>query len=215
MERLSTREKLFAATLSGLAGYVDAVGFVQSKGFFVSFMSGNSTRLGVGLAESLNDALAAAGLIAAFMVGVTGGSIVGWVAGRKRVFAVLSAVAVLLASAAALGATGQLHSALAFTAFAMGAENATMEHNGQVRVGLTYMTGSVVKLGQALAYKLTNAGQVDWLPPTILWSGFIAGVAAGAMAASRLGFDALWLASAAAVLFAMVSRKDGLLGHAE
>ena len=37
--------------LSTLAGYVDATGFLMLGGFFVSFMSGNSTRLGVGLIE--------------------------------------------------------------------------------------------------------------------------------------------------------------------
>lgn len=32
-------------------GYVDAVGFMMTGGFFVSFMSGNSTRLAVGLID--------------------------------------------------------------------------------------------------------------------------------------------------------------------
>ena len=77
MERYDISERLFVAALSGLAGYVDAVGYVQSKGFFVSFMSGNSTRLGVGIAGSLPDALAASGLIVAFIIGVTGGSLLG------------------------------------------------------------------------------------------------------------------------------------------
>ena len=42
--------RLFAALLSGLAGFVDAIGFIKLGGFFVSFMSGNSTRLAVALA---------------------------------------------------------------------------------------------------------------------------------------------------------------------
>lgn len=37
-----------AVCLSALAGYVVALGYLQLHGFFVSFMSGNSTRLGVG-----------------------------------------------------------------------------------------------------------------------------------------------------------------------
>ncbi|MET0229353.1 MAG: DUF1275 family protein, partial [Rhodanobacteraceae bacterium] len=40
-----------AAALSWNAGYVDAVGYLSLGGFFVSFMSGNSTQLGVGIAQ--------------------------------------------------------------------------------------------------------------------------------------------------------------------
>ena len=40
-----------ACALSALAGYVDAIGFLHLGGLFVSFMSGNSTRMGVSLAE--------------------------------------------------------------------------------------------------------------------------------------------------------------------
>ena len=46
------RDQLIAAALAALAGYVDAVGFIASGGLFVSFMSGNSTRLGIGLADA-------------------------------------------------------------------------------------------------------------------------------------------------------------------
>ena len=43
---------IFIVTLASLlAGFVDAVGFIASGGLFISFMSGNSTRLGIGLAE--------------------------------------------------------------------------------------------------------------------------------------------------------------------
>ncbi|MEJ7926576.1 DUF1275 family protein [Sphingobium sp. AN641] len=38
----------FAIALAFLAGYIDVLGFLTTSGFFVSFMSGNSTRLAVG-----------------------------------------------------------------------------------------------------------------------------------------------------------------------
>ncbi|MFZ1966902.1 MAG: DUF1275 family protein, partial [Bradyrhizobium sp.] len=43
----SHRNIALACTLSALAGYVDGIGFIHLGGLFVSFMSGNSTRLGV------------------------------------------------------------------------------------------------------------------------------------------------------------------------
>lgn len=51
MLRHDRRVRVLAACFSGVAGYVDAIGFLMTGGFFVSFMSGNSTRLGIGLAE--------------------------------------------------------------------------------------------------------------------------------------------------------------------
>nr|WP_295670961.1 DUF1275 family protein [Sphingomonas sp.] len=46
-----------------MAGYVDAVGFLATGGYFVSFMSGNSTRLAVGIAQGAASAAITAGLI--------------------------------------------------------------------------------------------------------------------------------------------------------
>jgi uncharacterized membrane protein YoaK (UPF0700 family) len=47
----SRRNISLACALSALAGYVDGIGFLHLGGLFVSFMSGNSTRMGVSLAE--------------------------------------------------------------------------------------------------------------------------------------------------------------------
>jgi uncharacterized membrane protein YoaK (UPF0700 family) len=47
----SRRNIALACALSALAGYVDGIGFPHLGGLFVSFMSGNSTRMGVSLAE--------------------------------------------------------------------------------------------------------------------------------------------------------------------
>jgi len=50
MIRHPRRDQARAIGLAAIAGYVDAIAFVDLGGFFVSFMSGNSTRLAVGLA---------------------------------------------------------------------------------------------------------------------------------------------------------------------
>src|ERR1019366_5919862 len=61
----SRRNISLACALSALAGYVDAIGFLHLGGLFVSFMSGNSTRMGVSLAEGQWSRLAEALLLAA------------------------------------------------------------------------------------------------------------------------------------------------------
>ncbi len=60
-----------------LAGYVDANAFVHLGGYFVSFMSGNSTRLGVGLAQQSGAAATAGGLIALLWLGLVVGAVLG------------------------------------------------------------------------------------------------------------------------------------------
>src|SRR3546814_9820449 len=69
---------MFAAAvlLAVLAGFVDAIAYISLGGFFASFMSGNTTRLGVGLATgTAADAWNAGALILAFLCGVVGASI--------------------------------------------------------------------------------------------------------------------------------------------
>jgi len=64
MKSYQRRVRVLAGGLSALAGFVDATGFIGLGGFFVSFMSGNTTRLAVGLAQGTAAAATAAGLIA-------------------------------------------------------------------------------------------------------------------------------------------------------
>ena len=202
MNRYDHRLRLFAAALAALAGFVDAIGFLTLGGFFVSFMSGNSTRLAVGLARGTSSAAVAGGVIAVFVAGVVLGSLAGRYAGRRRRVAVLALVAALLTIAATLGHARLTLAAAALMALAMGAENAVFEQDGEVHIGLTYMTGTLVKLGQRLAAALTGGARWAWLPYLLLWAGLVAGAVAGAAVYPLLGLRALWLAAAAAAAFA-------------
>ena len=63
--------------LAGLAGYVDSLGFLHLGGVFVSFMSGNTTRLAVNLAEGRWLAAGAvAGVLLLFVLGAMLGALV-------------------------------------------------------------------------------------------------------------------------------------------
>lgn len=200
---------MFAALLSALAGYVDAIGFIHLGGFFVSFMSGNSTRLGVGLAENWSNAIVAAGLVATFVAGVVVGCLVGHVARSHRRPAVLILVSALLALAATLGMFGVYCGAVIAMALAMGAENAVFEQGGEVHIGLTYMTGTLVKLGQRITAALFGGDRLGWAPYLILWLGLVGGGITGALAYEWVGLNGLWFAAAAAAMFAVTSTALG------
>jgi uncharacterized membrane protein YoaK (UPF0700 family) len=200
-------DRLLAIGLSALAGYVDAVGFLATGGFFVSFMSGNSTRLGVGIAEMSSNAALAALLIGSFLIGVIAGSLIGRVAGRRHREVVPLVLAALLAGAAGLGDFHQLWPAAVLMALAMGVENIFFAEGTEVRIGLTYMTGRLVKIGQLLAAALAGEDRWGWVPHVLLWSGLLGGGAAGAVAYLVIGSDALWIAAGAALVIALIARK--------
>ena len=208
MTRLDRRAQIIAVALALLAGFVDGIGFVSLGGFFVSFMSGNSTRLGVGLTHDLTYALTALGLIAAFVIGAAAGSLVGHAAAHHRRSAVLLTVAVTLALAALLDGLGVAMAAAGLMAFAMGAENATFEEGGETRVAVTYMTGALVKMGQRLAAVLRGGSGEGFFAYALLWLGLVTGAVSGALAFTQLGTAALWIASAFAALLGLIARAD-------
>ncbi|HMO67436.1 MAG TPA: YoaK family protein [Novosphingobium sp.] len=199
MNRLDRSRQRLAIGLAALAGYVDGVGFIESRGFFVSFMSGNTTRLAVELVQDWRLALLPAGLIAGFITGVAAGAFVSERAGRWGKPAVLALVAMLLAHAAAFRASEPGH-ALALLVFAMGAINNTFRRDGEVVVGLTYMTGALVRLGQALGAGLAGRRHTGWAAHGLLWLGLALGAIGGASLHTRAPGLSLWLAVAACAL---------------
>lgn len=213
MTRLESRARLFACCLSALAGFVDAIGFIQSGGFFVSFMSGNSTRLGVGIAENGLAALVAATIIACFLGGVIGGSLLGSRFEGRRPAAVLLAIAAIIGLAALLQQFGSGDYAIALLALAMGAENAVFERDGEVRIGVTYMTGSLVRVGNGIAGAILGRGGNGWGGYLLLWLGFVAGVAVGALSFGSGNSSTLWAASGAALVLAMLSTRMFAFGE--
>jgi len=76
MTHYDRRFWMLAAGIAASAGYVDAIGFVRLGGFFVAFMSGNSTRLAVGLVAERHAATIAGALLAGFALGVAAGTAV-------------------------------------------------------------------------------------------------------------------------------------------
>lgn len=205
MIRFERSFRLVAVGVAILAGFVDAIGFVESGGFFVSFMTGNSTRLAVGVAEWRQAALFAGGIIAIFVGGVVAGSLIAARAGAMRTPVVLSFVAILLAAAAALRLSAIDVPAVLCLAFAMGVANAAIEGRDGAVVGVTYMTGTLVQMGHKIANRLRGEGDGRWIHHFGLWAGLVGGAIAGA-------WTVLWSAALAygvAILLAAILALHG------
>jgi uncharacterized membrane protein YoaK (UPF0700 family) len=196
----SSRNLTLACALSALAGYVDGIGYLHLGGLFVSFMSGNSTRLGVSLAAgewpAAVDALV---LIALFVIGAAAGSLIVLGRGVHRQPWVLFTEALLLALAALSYTFGRPQAAVAAIVLAMGLENAVFQIEGGGGLGLTYVTGALVKAGQLIASALTGGARFAWLPNLLLWAALVLGALLGAAAYRWINLAAIWFAAAFAL----------------
>jgi uncharacterized membrane protein YoaK (UPF0700 family) len=201
-----------AGALSLAAGFVDAVGFIHLGGYFVSFMSGNSTRAGAALAEgNPHGFLLAMGLVGAFTAGVITASILRrLVPSRKRMW-------VLLYVTAALGFAVVLYDldvaawlAPPAIALAMGAENVIFERDGEVSIGLTYMTGTLVKMGQQVAAAVTGGRKLGWVRYLFLWLSLTLGSIAGGFTYFALNLNALWVSLGVFALVLAFNARPGV-----
>lgn len=205
MDRLDRPRRTLAIALAGLAGYVDATGFLSADGYFASFMSGNTTRLGVDLATDPAAALIPAGLIAGFVTGVVLGAILVERRPSRPKSSILMLVSGLLI-AAAIVRMWWLPAFLAASVVAMGALNNVFRRNGEVAVGITYMTGALVRLGQGVATRLLGQEDKGRSAGGALWLGLALGSAAGAAAYTTIPALAMWLAAACAIILLGAAR---------
>jgi uncharacterized membrane protein YoaK (UPF0700 family) len=204
---LTSRSNLaLACALSGLAGYVDGIGFIHLGGLFVSFMSGNSTRLGVMIAEmNWAKALEAVRLIALFVTGAGLGSLIGRGRGRHRQWLLLMAEAVLLGGGALAYQYGAPAVTISAVVLAMGLENAVFQvEGGTTGLGLTYMTGTLVRVGQLLAAAITGGPRWAWLPNLLLWAALVLGAAIGTLSYQHVNLSAVWFAAGAALTLSII-----------
>ncbi len=201
-------ESLLAAALTAIAGYVDAIGYLSLGGTFVSFMSGNTTHLGVDLGTG-NAAKAGttAAVVVLFVVGVIAGHLVRrWARGSEQA-AVLSLVTLLLVVAGAIHEAGGTVFAMAAAVLAMGAENATFEQDGEVKLGVTFVSRTLVKIGDRIADALCGGPKFGWVSPALRWAALAAGAVLGGFVFHAIGLEALWAAAFGAALCTVVAYR--------
>ncbi|AXK52684.1 YoaK family protein [Pseudomonas protegens] len=193
------------ACLSVLAGMTDAIGFMAT-GDFVSFMSGNTTRMAVAISDGEPAlVLRLMLLVATFVVGNALGVVVSRLAGHRALPLLLSIGALLCASAA--WPFEQQLPALLAAIIAMGMLNAAVEEVNGLPIGLTYVTGALSRFGRGLGRWVLGERRNGWRVQLVPWSGMFAGAVLGALLEQHLGLKALYVSGLFAALLGVASLK--------
>lgn len=173
--------------LAVLAGLLGAAAFTHTEGYFVTFMTGNTERAVLGLFRDEQWlSLAAALLTVSFVGGVVIASLCRrhfWVA-HPHGPTVLTTVSLVIAAALDIVWRGWSDDEvplppILFVAFGIGALNTSFVKDGEVSVPLSYVTGTLVKMGQGIERHISGGQVTDWLGYFLLYAGFAAGAAVG------------------------------------
>ncbi|MDB5541669.1 MAG: hypothetical protein JWQ89_3396 [Devosia sp.] len=189
--------------LTAAAGMIDVVGFIELGGFYTSFMSGNTTQLGAGIADLGPTLALPAGLIIMFVVGSFLGSIITGPDDRRRTMGVLALVLFGLAVTLALSVLGfTAAQAMLALATAAGAQNAILVQRGAARLGTTFVTGTLFAVGQDLARTVRGeAPPLRWVQHLLVWLALLLGALGGAIAYGAWHVWALLLPAAVYLVF--------------
>jgi uncharacterized membrane protein YoaK (UPF0700 family) len=209
---------LLSLAVAYAAAYVDAAGFLLFSGVYLSFMSGNSTRAAVLLGKGAwSDLVPVICVFPAFVLGAAIGTVMMNTLGRYRqAVALLTAGAVLgiIAVQEARLIRSQefpLGSLLLLTAV-MGLLNPTVQRVDKVSVGLTYITGALAKLGNAIGSKTVSrrntASSQDQTESIIIltsvWLSFLIGATCGGIAAAHYGLHCIIVPAALLLLLGVL-----------
>lgn len=215
----SSTFRVEAISLAMIAGYVDGYA-LRVFGIYVSFMSGNTTLTGVNagqgnFAAALPPALAIAGFV--------GGSFVGnWLVDSgvrysRRLLLIAAAALVACFVVLNLHSFAQASLSLPILSLAMGMMNPAVSSVGREPVSLTFVTGTLNKIGDHLALGVRHAPLQDregtWdthfsraALEAGVWAGFLAGAILSGVLSYRLGVVELVPACVALIGFGVFSR---------
>ena len=167
--------------LAALAGLIGAAAFTHTAGYFVTFMTGNTERAVLGYFRGeAGTAVAAALLLVSFVSGVV---VASWC--RRRYWSghphgptLLTTVCLAVASTTDIillvttDSTRIDFGPILFVAFGVGALNTSFVRDGEVSVPLSYVTGTLVKMGQGIERHASGGDYADWLGYLLLYTAF-------------------------------------------
>ena len=193
-----------AVFLALIAGYLDGYGLLFLK-TYVSFMSGNTTFTGLKSGQGNFQAALPSAIAIVFFIG---GSFLGNLFTQSRLRCshrlTFGVIAVLLATVAGLEWEGarNVSSEIAMLSLAMGMMNPALSKVGAESVSLTFVTGTLSRVGGHLAAAAGRKPLPDGRGPgnshlararidASVWSGFLIGAGLSGMAGSRFRMLAL------------------------
>ncbi|OBG74877.1 hypothetical protein A5714_12055 [Mycobacterium sp. E2462] len=175
--------------LAALAGVLGATAFTHSAGYFVTFMTGNAQRAVLGyFRDDVWLSISAGLLLLCFVAGVVVASVCRrhfWVA-HPHGPTVLTTVSLIAATVVDVIDEGWEENFLDFApimlvVFGVGALNTSFVKDGEVSVPLSYVTGTLVKMGQGIERHLAGGTAADWLGYFLLFSSFVLGATLGGL----------------------------------
>lgn len=194
----------FVALLSFLAGMTDAIGFLRA-GDFLSFMSGNTTRLAIAIGEGHGqDVARLASILAVFVAGNAAGVIVVRGTGERQ-WPLLMVVAIVTGLVAGLAGAEPSPWSFLPLVFAMGMLNAAVDNVAGHPIGLTYVTGALSRFGKGLGRFLCGDLRLGFLVQMFPWIGMIAGAVTGVFLLQAWQEAAIWAIGALALLLTLIS----------
>lgn len=194
----------FVALLSFLAGMTDAIGFLRA-GDFLSFMSGNTTRLAIAIGEGHGGDIARlAAILLVFVTGNATGVILVRTTGERQ-WPLLMAVTVVTGLVAALAGAAPSPWSYLPLVFAMGMLNAAVDTVAGHPIGLTYVTGALSRFGKGLGRFLCGERRGGFLVQMLPWIGMLTGAVTGVFLLQAWQETAIWAIGATALLLTLVS----------
>jgi uncharacterized membrane protein YoaK (UPF0700 family) len=173
--------------LAGLAGVLGATAFAHSAGYFVTFMTGNAQRAVLGYFwHDMVLSVTAGVLLLCFVAGVVVASVC-----RRHFWTAHPHGPTMLATFSLMAATvvdvidagweeAQLDFApIMLVVFGVGALNTSFVKDGEVSVPLSYVTGTLVKMGQGIERHIAGGTAADWLGYFLLFASFVLGAVVG------------------------------------
>jgi len=197
--------------LAALAGVLGATAYTHSAGYFVTFMTGNAQRAVLGYFRGdVVLSISAGLLVLCFVIGVVIASVCRrhfWVA-HPHGPTVLTTFSLLAATVVDIIDEGWEEANLDFgpimlVAFGIGALNTSFVKAGEVSVPLSYVTGTLVKMGQGIERHIAGGKAEDWLGYFLLFASFVLGAALGG--AISLVVNGTWMLVAASAVCALTT----------